>query len=454
MIKRYGKVALISLGVLAGGSLYAQENAPSDGLFELFNEQIPAGSEWSQEFTHGSKIRGGGLVGGTTSTNYLYMRTGDCPASVTGLSVPIRRNPGPGEFRYLSLTWVKWHGGLIGLQFDSVAEDGREKSFLYYAGEGDIEADQAIQVKKEVSGGWLRETRDLAKDFGDFTITGVTFIMSKNHDGGFDNLFLAQSLSDFDHAPPVLPTGYDVLSPEEVDEGLNYDEAQVSDTSVVEDEIKIDWAQQIKDGGGMMYPLYLLGLVAIVITVQRLMTVREKNLAPRKLRKTLRMLLADGQMELAVKACKRYPSTLAESIKFILLHRHAGMDVVSQSAGDIAARDIRGHLSRIYPLSVISSLSPLLGLLGTIIGMIGAFAKVALYGDEGGAAVLSEDISKALITTAAGLIIAAPSIAIYFIIKNKIMNQASIIEVEIENTITELFLKKGALESAATDEKE
>ena len=57
----------------------------------------------------------------------------------------------------------------------------------------------------------------------------------------------------------------------------------------------------------------------------------------------------------------------------------AGREAVSQTAGDMAARDIRTHLARIYPLSVIASLAPLIGLLGTVVGMIEAFGLVALY---------------------------------------------------------------------------
>ena len=80
--------------------------------------------------------------------------------------------------------------------------------------------------------------------------------------------------------------------------------------------------------------------------------------------------------------------------------------------------------------------------MGTVVGMIEAFGLVALYGDEGGASILSDSISKALITTAAGLIIAAPAIALYFIIKNRIMRMASLVEVEVENVITTLYLEE------------
>ena len=73
--------------------------------------------------------------------------------------------------------------------------------------------------------------------------------------------------------------------------------------------------------------------------------------------------------------------------------------------------------------------------------MIEAFGLVALYGDEGGASILSDSISKALITTAAGLIIAVPAVAAYYLLKNRIMGLASRVEAELEHAITALYLE-------------
>jgi putative tolQ-type transport protein len=218
-----------------------------------------------------------------------------------------------------------------------------------------------------------------------------------------------------------------------------YDEV-ASDSIAADQGVQIDWGAQIKAGGTMMYPLYLLGLIALVIAIQRLITSRQGRLAPKPLCKSVNECLANGDLKGALAACDKYPSTLANSLRFIFEHVKAGREAVSQTAGDMAARDIRTHLARIYPLSVIASLAPLIGLLGTVVGMIEAFGLVALYGDEGGASILSDSISKALITTAAGLIIAAPAIALYFIIKNRIMRMASLVEVKVEEVITKLYL--------------
>lgn len=422
------------------------EGNDNEGRFELFGENLPPGTSWTNNEEY---VRNGG--NSKKSNYYLYIEESTSPAEITGLSIPIRENPGPGEYRYITFSWIKWGGDQIGMKFDhedteNTSGPGENFNYTYASGEGD-KIVNALTISKNVPGNWTIVTRDLWKDFGDFTLTGVSFICPERRDAGFDAIFLGQTEDVFEGAPGILPTS--VAEPVDVEAGedmsLDEDNAIQEDSEEPEG-ISIDWAAQVKAGGWMMYPLYLLGLAAIVIAVQRILTSRESRLAPKELRTSVREHLSRKDFAGAIEACNKYPSTLAESLKFIFLHRHAGMEVVSQTSGDIAARDIREHLNRIYPLSVIASLSPLLGLLGTIVGMIEAFGLVAMYGDEGGAAILSDAISKALITTAAGLIIAAPAVAIYFMIKKRIMGLSSIIEVEIENAITEIYLQEDSTE--------
>ena len=417
------------------------ESNNNTGSFELFGEKLPPGVSWTKDEEY---VRNGGNT--DKSNYYLYIDESTSPGEMKGLSLPIRENPGPGEYRYITFSWIKWGGEQVGMRFAHKDSDtstrGEKFNYTYASGEGD-EFKNALMISKNVPENWTIITRDLWKDFGDFTLTGVSFICPDRRDAGFDAIFLGQTEDAFEGAPGILPTS--VAAPVNIDAGegmsIENDDA-VSEASEEPEGVNIDWAAQIKAGGWMMYPLYLLGFAAILIAVQRILTSRESRLAPKQLRVSVREHLSQGNIAGALEACNKYPSTLAESLKFIFLHRHAGMEVVSQTSGDIAARDIREHLNRIYPLSVIASLSPLLGLLGTIVGMIEAFGLVALYGDEGGAAILSDAISKALITTAAGLIIAAPAVAVYFMIKKRIMGLSSIIEVEIENAITELYLKE------------
>ena len=410
------------------------------GRFEIFEDQIPDGAQWIEK----DYSRRGGH--GRESVNYIYVGSQE-NAGITGLSLPIRANPGPGEYRYITFAWIKWGGDQIAMQFhhDSTArfsvQSERRYNFTYFAGE--VHDLTGFRISNRSPGRWTIVTRDLWNDFGDFTLTGVSFICPMRRDAGFDNIILGRTEADLGDVPQIIPT--QVARPVDV-EDADFDFDEMFRIDFEEEEahgVQIDWASQIRAGGIWMYPLYLLAFIAVIVVLLRTMTVRAGRLAPKKLRKAIRENIASGNIDAIDEACKKNYSTLAEALSFIFKYRSSGREAVSQTAGDMAARDIRTHLSGIYPLSVIASVAPLLGLLGTIVGMIEAFGLVALYGDEGGAAILSDSISKALITTAAGLIIAAPTVYIYFVIKNKIMRYATVIEVEIEKVITAIYLTDG-----------
>lgn len=430
------KLFLIAGFLLLKFSLTAQGQT-----FPIFGDELANSAEWRT--TDGS--RGGGYS--EDSEKYIYVGDNDSPLDIVNLSIPIRENPRPGEYRYITFAWIKWGGEQIGLKLlhdpnQRTNNKGIRNDYTYYAGRGDS-IKTGIMVDEQVRGNWVVQTRDLWNDFGDFTLTGVSLLCPMRRDAGFDAIILGQNQDAFASAPAVLPNQI-AESIELDDDGNMILEGYfgVEDDEYVSDGVDIDWAGQIRAGGIWMYPLYILALAGILIGVQRTIASRGGKLAPKKLRNEVGQCLANNDIDGALVACKKYPSTLAKSLSYIFEHINAGRKVVSQIAGDIAVRDIRIHLSKIYPLSVISSLSPLLGLLGTIVGMIEAFGLVALYGDEGGSAILSDSISKALITTAAGLIIAVPAITGYFIIRNRIMRLASLIEVEIERTITSIYIKE------------
>jgi biopolymer transport protein ExbB/TolQ len=195
-------------------------------------------------------------------------------------------------------------------------------------------------------------------------------------------------------AAPVLPAQVAAPQAVDIDEGATAAPGDaaggepapvVLHSDVNAQRVMIDWWEQIMAGGWAMVPLLVLSVAGVVIGVLRFLTVRVNRIAPPGLEPAVRRAMASGDVARALAECDRHPSTLAEALRFVVEHRQNDVQVVNQGAGDIAARDIRDHMSRIYPLSVIASLAPLLGLLGTIIGMIEAFALVSIYGDEGGA---------------------------------------------------------------------
>src|SRR3989442_10556462 len=100
------------------------------------------------------------------------------------------------------------------------------------------------------------------------------------------------------------------------------------------------------------------------------------------------------------------------------------------------------HAQRAYPLGTVATLEPLLGLLGMVLGMIESFEKVALAGALGNPAQLASGISEALVTTALGIGLAIPFLALYHYFKNKTNNFKLLLEEDVTELIIEWLMKE------------
>ena len=210
------------------------------------------------------------------------------------------------------------------------------------------------------------------------------------------------------------------------------------------DELTIDWIQEIINGGMTSAVLLILSAAAIGFLVERLIRMRKKYLAPAYYADFFADALAKHDDEAILKEAEAKPSILADAGAYIVEHRSRAhqaqqrtMDEarLQTSVADAAARAIERHRQRCYPLAIIATMAPMLGLLGTVIGMIEAFSKVAILGDTGDAALLADSISKALITTDMGLVLAIPSLGAYHYLKQKL----SIAELAIEEALEAMF---------------
>ena len=199
--------------------------------------------------------------------------------------------------------------------------------------------------------------------------------------------------------------------------------------------VEIDWLAECLKGGWTMVALAALSIAGLAFIIERLVTVRRARFAPAALATKLAPLLKQGAFEQALKVSRQYPSALGRVAEAMVLHRGEGRADVSAAAADVGAREISNQFQRNAPLAVIAGLAPLLGLLGTMIGMIEAFQLVAIYGDEGGASMLADSIAKALITTAAGLVIAIPALAAYHFFKARVHNLAQEVEERAEGLL-------------------
>ncbi len=182
------------------------------------------------------------------------------------------------------------------------------------------------------------------------------------------------------------------------------------------------WDFVIK-GGPMMIPIALSSLVALTVIIERVLSLRRRNIIPPGFLPGLKEILSNGDddREEVLEYCRANGSPIARvfaagvkklSISVELVEKHI------QEAGQREVLKLRKHLRS---LSVIASVAPLMGLLGTIFGMITAFQTVALSAESlGKAELLAKGIYQAMITTAAGLMVAIPVLIAYHWISAKI----------------------------------
>ena len=190
---------------------------------------------------------------------------------------------------------------------------------------------------------------------------------------------------------------------------------------------KMTFAEMLKQGGWAMWPLGLFSSAMLYFIIRNTMLLRPKNLLRSDLKEEIEAKLAGRDVAGAREICQNNPSLMTSVLD-------AGLERISEDNFD------DGHVSEaieeagneqmvtfmkpINYLSIIGGTAPMLGLLGTVSGMIKAFQTIA-SGGMGKPELLAGNIGEALITTATGLIIAIPAMIFYFIFKNNFIKNMS-----------------------------
>lgn len=198
------------------------------------------------------------------------------------------------------------------------------------------------------------------------------------------------------------------------------------------------------DGGWLMIPLVLCSIVSLSVIADRIRAFRLAESDTAELRREVNAQLDAGKVEQAMETCRRHRGPVAAVLlaglnKFRLLRRR-GRSVaeieltVSKTMEDYAPRVLGTLEKRMNLLILVGSISPILGMTGTVTGMIKSFNVMAAAGGLQ-ATMVAGGISEALITTAAGLIIALPAIIAYNLFHKRVDAFAE----EIEETITGLI---------------
>jgi len=175
----------------------------------------------------------------------------------------------------------------------------------------------------------------------------------------------------------------------------------------------------VRAGGPFMWPLILCSVIAVAIIAERLWKLQERRVMPPELSRKVWTLIESGQVNDRVIAALEQNSVLGRLLAVGLSNRHRGRQVLMERLEDAGRHAIHDLERFLNTLGTIAGVSPLLGLLGTVTGIIKAFEALAA-GGIGDPRALSGGISEALITTAAGLCVAIPALIAFRYLRGRV----------------------------------
>lgn len=199
----------------------------------------------------------------------------------------------------------------------------------------------------------------------------------------------------------------------------------------------LDLMQIFDDGGIMMYPLALLSLIAVIMILLFLLTIRRNAVVSDRFMNNAEAMIRKRDFLGLIGYCHRQNECMAriaqKSLEFMTKNSSATFSDVREVAESEGSRQVGMLSSRITYLADIGSVAPMVGLLGTVLGMIKSFINISTGGFEGARQMkLAEGVSEALITTAAGLMVGIPALVFYSIFRGRV--QKYIAELEAAST--------------------
>ncbi|MBL4827489.1 MAG: MotA/TolQ/ExbB proton channel family protein [Spongiibacteraceae bacterium] len=175
----------------------------------------------------------------------------------------------------------------------------------------------------------------------------------------------------------------------------------------------------IQSGGWLMFPIIICSIAVVAIAVERYLFLNPENVAPKHLLAQAWTWIKNNQLDAGKIRELKSNSPLGKIFAAGLSNSQNGRDVMRESIHESASHVVHEMERYLNTLGTIAAISPLLGLLGTVIGMIKVFTAIMLEG-TGNAGVLAGGISEALITTAAGLTVAIPALILHRFFLRKI----------------------------------
>ena len=195
------------------------------------------------------------------------------------------------------------------------------------------------------------------------------------------------------------------------------------------------WSFFLK-GGILMLPIVICSIISLGIVIEKIFTLRRKRIIIPEVKSVIISVSSEEDIPLAISVCDKHEGTLSNLMKIVLKQQGSSYEYRREELSDRGRQEIRGLEKGLGVLETIAAVTPILGLLGTVIGMIKVFQVISMQG-VGEASALSGGISEALITTAAGLSVAIPALIFY----NYFSRKAENLILDIENLSNGLLNK-------------
>lgn len=194
------------------------------------------------------------------------------------------------------------------------------------------------------------------------------------------------------------------------------------------------WFETFSAGGILMYPILICSIIMLTIAIERFITLQYRKIFPEDFLDRVKALLNEKKISEALTLCQNTWKPMSRIMEAgILKHSRPREEIKEaiENAGKQESSFLEKYLS---VLATIASICPSLGLLGTVVGMIKVFHVISIQG-VGNPTALAGGISEALITTAAGLIVAIPTLVLH----NYFRKRASFFLLEMEKTSMEIL---------------
>ncbi len=199
--------------------------------------------------------------------------------------------------------------------------------------------------------------------------------------------------------------------------------ADVVRAGAAADEVQAErtFLDNIKSGGIIGYVIILLSVAGLALMIEHAVSIRRDKLIPPYVVSELENLFDEQEYEEAMDLCESEGSMLSRVVGEGLAKIGGGYIQMKEAVDEVSEEEATSLTQKISYLSLIAGIAPMLGLLGTVAGMIEAFDKIAVMKGATNPADFAGAISKALITTFLGLTVAIPTTAGYMFFRNKVM---------------------------------